>query len=465
MKQRANPPRTPACRTQRTNGLRKRASVAFGAIFTINVFVMAPALSVQAPAQADQPCGGSHWVAAWTAAPSDAMALGSPNLQPALVVGGQSFRMIITPHSPGSLVRVHLTNRFGHAPVMFAHVTLATDNTGASLDAGSLRTVTFRGHRSITLAPGDDVISDPVQLAVRAFQPVAISYFIPKLTVLPTEHFNANQTSYYTLPNDADLSTSASAGAFQLRATSWYWVDGLDVRAPARVNAVVAIGDSITDGFVGSSPAPFPASSVQVDQNVRYPDFLQRRLNAAHLPLVVDDEGIAGNRVLRPGLLPQFGPSAISRIDSDAADVPGATNAVILEGINDLGQPPLPSASQLEKGYLTLIRSLHAKGMRVLLGTIMPSGSAILDGPLTSPGLEATRQRVNAWIRSQRASDGIVDFDKAMRSSSDPERLNPAYAGSDNLHPNPIGYQVMADAVPLHALSTACGPAPRYDHR
>lgn len=364
--------------------------------------------------------------------------------------------MIVTPHRSGGRIRIHLTNRFGHSKVTFAHVTVGNQADGAALVKGSLRQVRFGGRAAVTLAPGKDVVSDPVDLPIRAFHPVAVSYYVAGLSLLPTEHFNANATSYLSVPLSGDRSDSVSGEGFSQKIRSWYYLDGLDVTASRRVGAVVAFGDSITDGYVTSSPALLPASTVQNDANVRYPDFLQRRIDKAGLPLVTVDEGISGNRVLKPGLIPQFGPAAIERIGADGASVTGATNAIILEGINDLGIPPWPTAAQLESGYRTLIAALHAKGMHVLLATMMPSGRAITDGPVTAPKLEGTREAVNAWIRTQHVSDGIVDFDKAMRDPLDPGDLNPAYADGDNLHPNPAGYEHMAQAVRLSQLRTGC---------
>lgn len=435
------------------------ARVFAACLLTLLTVALAGQADARVPTPASSTCSADHWIAAWTAAPSDSLTLGDPNLDPALVLGAQSFRMMVTPHHGGSQIRVHLTNRFGNSAVDFQHVTVGIQATGATVQAGSMRAVTFGGRASVEVPVGQDVVSDPVALAITAFQPVAISFFMPAGTVLPTEHFNANQTSYVTPPLSGDHVAEVSGGAFSQKITSWYWVDGLDVMAAPRVSTVVAFGDSITDGFVTDTPTLVPASTVQVDKNVRYPDFLQRRLSAAHLPLVTVDEGISGNRVLQPGIIPQFGPSGLSRIGNDAVNVPGVTNAIILEGINDLGQPPWPTAAQMEQGYRTLIDALHARHIRVLLGTLMPSGNALTDGPATAPGIEATRQQINEWIRTQRYSDGVVDFDKAMRSPTDPAVLNPAYADGDNLHPNPTGYQAMADAVPLDQLVSGCGVA------
>src|SRR3546814_14389941 len=48
----------------------------------------------------------------------------------------------------------------------------------------------------------------------------------------------------------------------------------------------------------------------------------------------VANQGISGNRLLSSGR----GPNALSRFDRDVLSVPGATHAVVLEGINDIGK-------------------------------------------------------------------------------------------------------------------------------
>jgi len=65
------------------------------------------------------------------------------------------------------------------------------------------------------------------------------------------------------------------------------------------------------------------------------------------------------------------------------------------------------------------------------------------------PATEADRLAINAWIRAPGHFDAFVDFDKAVRDPSDPSRLLPAYDCGDHLHPNPVGYKALGDAVPL----------------
>ena len=68
-----------------------------------------------------------------------------------------------------------------------------------------------------------------------------------------------------------------------------------------------------------------------------------------------------------------------------------------------------------------------------------------MDGPI----LEAKRQAVNHWIRTSKAYDAVIDFDKALRDPSHPSRLLPKYDGGDHVHPNDAGYRAMTDAIDL----------------
>jgi hypothetical protein len=49
-------------------------------------------------------------------------------------------------------------------------------------------------------------------------------------------------------------------------------------------------------------------------------------------------------------------------------------------------------------------------------------------------------------------TDGVVDFDRAVRDPADPLRIAPAYDSGDHIHPDDAGYQAMADAVGLALL-------------
>jgi hypothetical protein len=55
------------------------------------------------------------------------------------------------------------------------------------------------------------------------------------------------------------------------------------------------------------------------------------------------------------------------------------------------------------------------------------------------------------------AFDGVVDFDRVTADPNDPEFFNPPFNATggakctvaDSLHPNDLGSEAMADAIPL----------------
>ena len=81
-------------------------------------------------------------------------------------------------------------------------------------------------------------------------------------------------------------------------------------------------------------------------------------------------------------------------------------------------------------------------------GTLNPVEGYPFPG-LWSATLEAKRQAVNRWIRTGRAYDAVIDFDRVLRDPRQPARLLPAYDSGDHVHPNDFGYQAMADAIDL----------------
>lgn len=386
---------------------------------------------------------GGAWVASWTASPMAAT--------PSALAGADDFsaagftdatvRNIVWASVGGRAVRVRLSNRFGTTPVTFDEVDLGLAGSGAALVAGTSRRVTFGGHRSVTLAAGTERLSDPVGLVVPGQTDLAVSLFSRNATGPATYHSDAQQTNYVSTPGDA--AGSESAAPFGTVSQHWYFVDAVEVWAPATRGAIVAFGDSITDGF-GST----------VDGNARWPNDLARRLRTDRpgAPFSVVDQGISGNRVLHDSVC--LGINALARFTHDAIVDSHARYVVLLEGINDIGFSQLPntgcvapntqvSAAQIIAGYQRIIAMAHTAGARILGGTLTPFQGA---GYSSAAG-EATREAVNDWIRTSGAFDGVVDFDHAIRDPANPLSMLPAYDSGDHLHPNDAGYRVMADAA------------------
>jgi lysophospholipase L1-like esterase len=276
------------------------------------------------------------------------------------------------------------------------------------------------------------MVSDPVDMALPALSDVAIDVYLPGDTGASasplTSHAGALQTSYVSSGGN-----HAGAAEFPTLTTtaSWFFVARVEVAAPAATGAVVAFGDSITDG---SRSTP--------DTNNRWTDHLLRRLRARNLPLAVVNMGIAGNRVLSDG----NSQSALARFDRDVLTVPGVTHVVVMEGINDIGR--MTSADDLIAAHTQIVERARAHGLAVIGATVTPIEDTTFQGYYTAEH-EAARQALNRWIRTSKVYDGVIDFDAVLRDPARPTKLLQQYASSDYIHPNDAGYEAMAAAVNL----------------
>jgi lysophospholipase L1-like esterase len=198
-----------------------------------------------------------------------------------------------------------------------------------------------------------------------------------------------------------------------------------------------------------------PADRALADSNSRYPDALQRRIDRSGLPLSVVNAGIGSNRLVVDGRPIMMGPSGVQRFAQDVLAQSGVAGVIVQEGINDLGLPPGVDADRLITGYQQVIAEARRRGAKIWLGTILPASDALVNGVTIAPDSENHRQRVNHWIRTQNLADGVIDFDAALRDPANSAVLDPKYSGPDRLHPNPAGYQAMADAVDLSILASA----------
>ena len=385
--------------------------------------------------------GGEHWVNGWQGSPTAGGTFDHASCPADTGLEDQTVRNVVPVSTGGGQVRVRISNAFGSAPLRVGAASVAVAGQGAATAPGTLRPVLFSGRPTVLVAAGGEALSDPVQLSVQPLQRLAVSVFLPGATGPATQHNNSRETNYLAT---ADRTGDAAATPFTSRITCWMFASGVDVLAPARVTgAVVALGDSITDG---------DQSSIDADQ--RYPDWLARRLAA--LPgrtLSVSNAGIGGNELLRNRVPELFGVSAPARLPRDVLTQAGARSVVLLEGINDIGAEGAQAADLIDV-YRQIAAQVHAAGLPVHIGTLVPFGgsNAQYGDDYGSARGEAQRRAVNDWIRSQRVFDGVVDFDTALRDPADPSRLLPQYDSGDHLHPSDAGYRRMAEVVDLRAL-------------
>lgn len=387
------------------------------------------------------------WVAAWASAMQSIPDLADPPpLYRTPDVAGRTVRQIVYPTVSGSAVRVRLSNAYGRTPLALSYVALAQSAGGAATRAGTSVAVTFGGKPSVTLKPGAEIDSDPIRAAVTAGEPYAVSLVAGPNQTMTAWHRVANQINYVSTPGDHATDTSPSAYARKF--TESAWVGALEVRAPSAI-AVVAIGDSITDGLRSS-----------LNRNHRWPDVFARRLaERGTAPTAVLNLGISGNRLLSDS--PCYGEALERRFERDALGQPGVGTVIVLIGINDINFASMPpragldcdfphtvvTARDLIAGYRRLIERAHRSGVRIVGATLTPAS--------LPPEREAVRVAVNEWIRTSHAFDGVVDFDAALRDGAHPDRLQRRFDSGDHIHPSDDGYAEMAAAVPLDTLSAS----------
>ena len=143
---------------------------------------------------------------------------------------------------------MRLDSTFGTAPVTFGKATIGLRVRGPALAAGLVKALTFGGKDSVTVAAGATAASDPVALHVDALQDVAVSLFVPDADVQPSQHNNAQVTSYLTDNGAGNQSASEDGKPFGGKTTAMLWLKSIDVSAAPRTGTIVAFGDSITDG-------------------------------------------------------------------------------------------------------------------------------------------------------------------------------------------------------------------------
>lgn len=384
-----------------------------------------------------------HWVTTWATAQQLVAPAGPP--RPARTNGpeasglpatfaDQTVRMVVRVSVGGKRVRIELSNMLNAQALDVGAAHVALHKGSGEIVNGTDRTLTFGGRSGFTLPPGALAVSDAVDLEVAPSSDLAVSLYLPRDTGTPTSHTIGLHTAYISQGNTAS-SAKVTGGTTMF---AYAWLAGVQVAAPRDAFTIVALGDSITDGYATTR-----------DANQAWPTLLAARLgaNKSTQQVAVVNQGISGNQVLRDGA----GTSALGRLDRDVLSRAGVKWVILLEGINDInirgrteGANAL-TAEELIWGYQQIIARCHAQGIKVIGATIMPEEGV----PTASERGEQIRQAANKWIREKGHFDAVVDFDAAVRDVQNPVKIRADIDPGDHIHPNDAGNKLMADAFDL----------------
>jgi lysophospholipase L1-like esterase len=370
----------------------------------------------------------NKWVALWGNAPSYC------ERRTADYTKDTTLRYQITPTLSGPKIRLHFHNVLGAEDVTLSKVSVAISADRRAIVENSNVPVTFGGERSVTIAKGTEICSDEIPFEAVAGKPFSVSIYLADYTDMtsavapsgPLVH-NCFAKGDYTEKGEIPIDKA-------LGCNYYYFLYTIDVLTEETNHALVAFGDSIT------------AQS--------WPDWLTLRLLENGTPnCSVIRRGIGGSRILREYSCHQtrhYGQSGLNRFARDIRSAAGADTVVVLHGINDIIHPDgvnpfrpmcdLPSAEQLIEGLRFYIQAAHDANMKIYLATILPfKGWRTYDDARNQ-----IRMTVNQWIRENNEADGFVDFEEALKDSSDQNALAAPYASADKLHPSTEGAQEMA---------------------
>lgn len=379
-----------------------------------------------------------RWVQSWGSSPSLAVEKLPFDFwrPPAQIQGTVRYMMRVS--AEGDAVRVRLSAETLTQDIHVGAATIALAASDGKVDVASLKPLTFGGAPTVRVPAGAPMLSDAVVLSVKAGAIIYVSLHLTDSVAIP----QADPLHLVEVLPGPDR-TDAVALTGSHKETGREIVSGILVRSTAKARTIVTFGDSITDGAGATDP-----------MMRGWPDqFAALLRDRGRGQIAVANAGIGGNRVLRE----EVGQSALARFDRDALSVPGVTDIVLLEGINDLGLSGLPNprgpgshptvtAADLIAGYRQLIARAKIRGLKIHGATLTPFLGSPFPGYAT-PMKEEIRQELNKWIRTSGEFDSVIDFDAALRDPAQPQQIRPAYDSGDKLHPSDAGYRAMAEAA------------------
>src|SRR5262249_52909616 len=151
------------------------------------------------------------WIATWGASPEPHPPVGPP--RPSFA--DQTIRQVVRVSAGGHRVRIRLTNVFGATPLAVGAARVAMAATADSIEPATDRVLTFGGEKTVTIAPGTSMLSDPVDFDAPALSRVAISLYLPGPTGPCTCHTLSLDTGFLLPGNHVGDAVLNNATAFQ----------------------------------------------------------------------------------------------------------------------------------------------------------------------------------------------------------------------------------------------------------
>lgn len=374
----------------------------------------------------------SKWVTVWGNATSVA------EHRPETYAKNITLRYLVTPAFGGNKVRLHFSNFCGTEPVTLNKVTLAPAISDREMDTDGKITLTFSGKESVTIGAGEEIFSDEADFLAEG-KPLAVSIYLKDYTLMRSGVVVTGPLSkgFFSVGDTTDERTLPLD--FTRTLSTYYFLTGIDFFTDDKNRCVICYGDSIT--------------------SQSWPDYLALKfMEDKDNRTAVIRRAASGTRVLKEYkciTYESYGLSGRHRFEREISTVSGADTVIIQQGINDIIHPvgtdinpfrpmsDLPTSDELEEGIKYYVKIAKDRNLRVLLGTLLP----IYGWRTYAPFREEMKNEFNGRIRANDYADGYIDFDRSVRSDSNPFAFREGFDSGDHLHPSEKAYAVMAQTA------------------
>lgn len=307
---------------------------------------------------------------------------------------------------------------------------------------GKMYPVTLNGQKKFFILPGQEPLSDPVEVPIQPREPIEVRIFYQSyildtnMSETSAARYKGNVVSLTQLPKE-DVSIIEKA----LKATSGVpIIEKIEVATESPSSVILAFGDSIT--AMGRWVRPLSERLYKV-YGGKY---------------VLLNAGISGNcwlTIQNNIFAPVFGKEGIKRAAWDVFSQNNLHTVIFGLGVNDLACLNKNNQSLIcEKVFAETLAAfsddLHKRGIRIVVQTITPRCGCSL-GKFT-PEMEELRRTLNNWIRSCELFDYVFDADAIVRNPQNPSYYDDRYHQGDYLHPNVQGGLVLAEGFELLQL-------------
>lgn len=331
-----------------------------------------------------------------------------------------TFRFKVPIGRSGNRVRVAF--RAGSGALTLRRATIARAGSAGALISAPVP-ITFAGQRAATAATRARILSDAIAFPVSKNEELAVTFEV--IGAMAASSI-ANFPGSYARAGPYGDEPGVIGGTAHPRLVG---LQTIEVEGP-RQRAIVAIGDSITEGYV-HGPAiggtTVESGFVTAVDSYRY---AWTRVGEATLGAPIANAGVSASGIS----------DATANLAGEVFVLPNVTDCVVLIGTNDLGGS---TTAAIQARLVTLFQALEPR-CQIWASTLLPKER-------TSNGdyelVKARRLEINAWLRSGAAPvDRVIDLEAVTRSPTS-VHLFAAGLGQDGIHPSVQGQAVMAAEV------------------